>query len=40
MRVVSIDPAIRNTGYAVIEGDYRAPRALDSPKSDRSLYLN
>lgn len=29
MRVVSIDPAIRNTGYAVIEGDFRAPRALD-----------
>lgn len=29
MRVVSIDPAIRNTGYAVLEGDFRAPRALD-----------
>ncbi len=29
MRVVSIDPAIRNTGYAVIEGDFRAPRALE-----------
>lgn len=29
MRVVSIDPAIRNTGYAVLEGDYRAPKALD-----------
>ena len=28
MRVVSIDPAIRNTGYAVLEGDYRSPRAL------------
>jgi len=28
MRVVSIDPAIRNTGYAVLEGDYRAPQAL------------
>lgn len=29
MRVVSIDPAIRNTGFAVLEGDYRAPQALD-----------
>lgn len=29
MRVVSIDPAIRNTGYAVLEGDFRAPRALE-----------
>lgn len=29
MRVVAIDPAIRNTGYAVLEGDYRAARALD-----------
>lgn len=29
MRVISIDPAIRNTGYAVLEGDYRSPRALD-----------
>ena len=29
MRVVSIDPAIRNTGYAVLEGDHRDPRALD-----------
>ncbi len=28
MRVVSIDPAIRNTGYAVLEGDYRSPQAL------------
>lgn len=28
MRVVSIDPAIRNTGYAVIEGNHRAARAL------------
>lgn len=28
MRVVSIDPAIRNTGYAVLDGDYRTPRAL------------
>ncbi|HIX19033.1 MAG TPA: crossover junction endodeoxyribonuclease RuvC [Candidatus Akkermansia intestinigallinarum] len=29
MRVVSIDPAIRNTGYAVLEGDYREARALE-----------
>ena len=29
MRVVSIDPAIRNTGYAVLEGDHRAATALD-----------
>lgn len=29
MRVVSIDPAIRNTGFAVVEGDHRAARALD-----------
>ena len=29
MRVLSIDPAIRNTGYALIEGDHRAARALD-----------
>ena len=29
MRVVSIDPAIRNTGFAVIDGDFRAPRALE-----------
>lgn len=28
MRVVSIDPAIRNTGYAVLEGDFRSPRVL------------
>lgn len=28
MRVVSIDPAIRNTGYAVLEGDHRHARAL------------
>ncbi len=28
MRVLSIDPAIRNTGFAVIEGDYRSPKAL------------
>lgn len=29
MRVLSIDPAIRNTGYAVIEGDYHDARALE-----------
>jgi crossover junction endodeoxyribonuclease RuvC len=28
MRVLAIDPAIRNTGYAVIEGDHRDARAL------------
>ncbi len=29
MRVLSIDPAIRKMGYAVLEGDYREARALD-----------
>ena len=29
MRVLAIDPAIRNTGYAVIEGDHREQKALD-----------
>ena len=29
MRILSIDPAIRNTGYAVIEGDHRTHRSLD-----------
>ncbi len=29
MRVLSIDPAIRNTGYAVIEGDHRSACALE-----------
>lgn len=29
MRVVSIDPAIRKMGYAVLEGDHREARALD-----------
>lgn len=29
MRVVSIDPAIRNTGFAVLEGDHKEARALD-----------
>jgi len=29
MRVFAVDPAVRNTGYAVLEGDARAPRVLD-----------
>ncbi|GAA5494140.1 Holliday junction endonuclease RuvC [Rubritalea squalenifaciens DSM 18772] len=29
MRVLSIDPAVRNTGYAVIEGDHSKQRAID-----------
>lgn len=29
MRILAIDPAIRNTGYAVIEGDHRSHKALD-----------
>ena len=29
MRVLSIDPAIRNTGYAVIEGNHNRARALE-----------
>jgi len=28
MRVLAIDPAIRNTGYAVLEGDARQPKLL------------
>jgi crossover junction endodeoxyribonuclease RuvC len=24
-----VDPAVRNTGYAIVEGDARSPRALD-----------
>ena len=28
MRVLSIDPAVRNTGYAVIEGEARKPAVL------------
>ncbi len=28
MRVLAIDPAIRNTGYAVLEGEARQPRVL------------
>ncbi len=29
MRILAIDPAIRNTGYAVLEGDHRQQRVLD-----------
>lgn len=29
MRILSIDPAIRHTGYAVIEGDHKTQKALD-----------
>lgn len=29
MRVIAIDPAIRNTGYAVLDGDHRHAAALD-----------
>lgn len=29
MRILAIDPAIRKTGYAVIEGDYKDVVALD-----------
>jgi crossover junction endodeoxyribonuclease RuvC len=29
MRVFAVDPAVRNTGYAVLEGDARMPRVLD-----------
>jgi crossover junction endodeoxyribonuclease RuvC len=28
MRVLAIDPAVRNTGYAVLEGDPRKPTVL------------
>ncbi len=28
MRVLAVDPAIRNTGFAVLEGDARKPRVL------------
>lgn len=28
MRVLSIDPAVRNTGYAILEGDPRKPAVL------------
>jgi len=29
MRVLSVDPAVRNTGYAVLEGDPKAQTVLD-----------
>jgi crossover junction endodeoxyribonuclease RuvC len=29
MRVFAVDPAVRNTGYAVLEGEARAPKVLD-----------
>ncbi len=29
MRVLGIDPAIRNTGFSILEGDHRQVRALD-----------
>ncbi len=29
MRVLAVDPAVRNTGYAVLEGDARTPKVLD-----------
>ncbi len=29
MRVLAIDPAIRNTGYAVLDGDHKQAAALD-----------
>lgn len=29
MRVLAVDPAIRNTGYAIVEGSSKAPIALD-----------
>ena len=28
MRVLAIDPAVRNTGYAVLEGEARHPKVL------------
>ena len=28
MKIIAIDPAIRNTGYAVLEGDHKGSRAL------------
>lgn len=28
MRVLAIDPAIRNTGYAILEGDVRKPKVI------------
>ena len=29
MRVIAIDPAIRNTGYALLEGDHQKQKVLD-----------
>ena len=29
MRILAVDPAIRNTGFAVIDGDHRNAKALD-----------
>lgn len=29
MRTLGIDPAVRNTGYAILEGDHTTARALD-----------
>lgn len=29
MRVLSIDPAVRNTGFAILEGEIRKPAVLD-----------
>ena len=28
MRILAIDPAIRNTGFAVVEGDHKSQSAL------------
>ena len=29
MRILGIDPAVRNTGYAILEGDQTSAKALD-----------
>ena len=29
MRIIAIDPAIRNTGFAILEGDAQTQQALD-----------
>ena len=29
MKVIAIDPAVRNTGYAILEGDHHEQRVLD-----------
>lgn len=29
MRTLGIDPAVRNTGYAILEGDHQSAKALD-----------